>query len=335
MVALFSVIVSWLVVLVVAVSGVCWFVVHVVSSFVLSVVVVGDLWRVLVLDTLDSVVGSDVVLLVVGLVVDWYLNIVLDMLVHNMARLFVVYVLTVFMDWLSVNDSLVDNWGLNVLNMALDFTVNNWLLTYVLNSLMVDWLVVGILNSLVVNWLVMSVLNSLVVDWLVMSVLNSLVVNRFVSVDDFLVVDWLVSVDDFLVVDWLVSVDDFLVDDWLVLVDDLLVVNDWRMMAVVFVVGSNCVVNWCRVVSSLSMVVSLIIGVVMSGWHVVVRNRVLHLSAHEDLGESKTNGMTVFIEVLILPLSLSVHDLVVDVLSVDNQVVLDMEDEVPWVSESL
>jgi len=308
-VALFSVIVSWLVVLVVAVSGVCWFVVHVVSSFVLSVVVVGDLWRVLVLDTLDSVVGSDVVLLVVGLVVDWYLNIVLDMLVHNMARLFVVYVLTVFMDWLSVNDSLVDNWGLNVLNMALDFTVNNWLLTYILNSLMVDWLV--------------------------MSVLNSLVVNRFVSVDDFLVVDWLVSVDDFLVVDRLVFVDDFLVDDWLVLVDDLLVVNDWRMMAVVFVVGSNCVVNWCRVVSSLSMVVSLIIGVVMSGWHVVVRNRVLHLSAHEDLGESKTNGMTVFIEVLILPLSLSVHDLVVDVLSVDNQVVLDMEDEVPWVSESL
>jgi len=309
--------------------------VHVVSSFVLSVVVVGDLWRELVLDTLDSVVGSDVVLLVVGLVVDWYLNIVLDMLVHNMARLFVVYVLTVFMDWLSVNDSLVDNWGLNVLNMALDFTVNNWLLTYVLNSLMVDRLVVGILNSLVVNWLVMSVLNSLVVDWLVMSVLNSLVVNRFVSVDDFLVVDWLVSVDDFLVVDRLVFVDDFLVDDWLVLVDDLLVVNDWRMMAVVFVVGSNCVVNWCRVVSSLSMVVSLIIGVVMSGWHVVVRNRVLHLSAHEDLGESKTNGMTVFIEVLILPLSLSVHDLVVDVLSVDNQVVLDMEDEVPWVSESL
>ena len=62
---------------------------------------------------------------------------------------------------------------------------------------------------------------------------------------------------------------------------------------------------------------------------------VLHLSAKENLGEGKTKRVTVLIEVLVLPLCLSVHNFVMDVLSIDNEVMLNMEDEVPWVSECL
>ena len=85
-------------------------------------------------------------------------------------------------------------------------------------------------------------------------------------------------------------------------------------------------------VVALSVVEGLVLATVGEG---VKRDLVLHLSAEEDLGERKTNRVAVLIEVLVLPLGLSVHDLVVDVLSVDNEVVLNMEDEVPWVSESL
>ena len=45
--------------------------------------------------------------------------------------------------------------------------------------------------------------------------------------------------------------------------------------------------------------------------------------------------MSKFIEVLVLPLSLSIHDLVVYILTIDNQIMLDMENEVPRVCESL
>ena len=45
--------------------------------------------------------------------------------------------------------------------------------------------------------------------------------------------------------------------------------------------------------------------------------------------------MAKFIEVLVLPLSLSIHDLVVYILTIDNQIMLDMENEVPRVGESL
>ena len=45
--------------------------------------------------------------------------------------------------------------------------------------------------------------------------------------------------------------------------------------------------------------------------------------------------MTEFVEVLVLPLSLSIHDFVVNILSIDNKVVLNVEDEVPRISESL
>lgn len=67
----------------------------------------------------------------------------------------------------------------------------------------------------------------------------------------------------------------------------------------------------------------------------VVRNCVLHLSAKEDLGKGETDGVAELVEVLVLPLGLSIHDLVVDILSVHDEVVLDVEDEVPRIGESL
>jgi hypothetical protein len=88
-------------------------------------------------------------------------------------------------------------------------------------------------------------------------------------------------------------------------------------------------VSMTRVVATLN-----IVGIVSLG-EVVGRDAILHLAAQEDLGESKTDGVTVLIEVLVVPLSLSIHDLVVDVLTVDNEVVLDVEDEVPRVGEGL
>ena len=67
----------------------------------------------------------------------------------------------------------------------------------------------------------------------------------------------------------------------------------------------------------------------------MVRDLVLHLSTKEDLGKGETDGVTILVEVLVLPLSLSVHDLVVHILAVHDQVVLDVEDEVPGVCECL
>ena len=81
-------------------------------------------------------------------------------------------------------------------------------------------------------------------------------------------------------------------------------------------------------------VVGISVMVVMSG-EVVVRNSVLHLAAKEDLGKSKTNGVAELVEVLVVPLGLSISELVVDILAVDNKIMLDVEDEVPRVGESL
>ena len=67
----------------------------------------------------------------------------------------------------------------------------------------------------------------------------------------------------------------------------------------------------------------------------VGRDLVLHLSAHEDFGESKADRVAILIEVLVVPLGQSVHDLVMDVLAIHDQVVLNVEDEVPWVGEGL
>ena len=101
----------------------------------------------------------------------------------------------------------------------------------------------------------------------------------------------------------------------------------------------NCWVSLILVIGGL--VLSLVVwvdggmdGSVVDG-EGVVRDSVLHLAAKEDLGESKTNGVTELIEVLVLPLSLSIHNLVVDILTIDNKVVLNVENEVPRISESL
>ena len=67
----------------------------------------------------------------------------------------------------------------------------------------------------------------------------------------------------------------------------------------------------------------------------VVRDTVLQLSTDEDFGESKADGVTILVEVLVLPLGLSVHNFMVDVLAVHDQVVLDVVDEVPGVGEGL
>ena len=72
-----------------------------------------------------------------------------------------------------------------------------------------------------------------------------------------------------------------------------------------------------------------------SGDEVVSRDIVLHLTSEEDLREGKTDRVAELIEVLVLPLSLSIHDFVVDILAVNDEIVLDVEDEVPRVSESL
>lgn len=82
--------------------------------------------------------------------------------------------------------------------------------------------------------------------------------------------------------------------------------------------GVNWCMDWCMVKR-----------------HVVIRNSVLHLTAKEDLGKSETNRVTKLIEMLVLPLSFSIHDFVMDILTIHNKVVLDVENEVPRVSESL
>lgn len=62
---------------------------------------------------------------------------------------------------------------------------------------------------------------------------------------------------------------------------------------------------------------------------------VCHLSTNKDLGESKTDGVAELVVVLVVPLGHSVHHFVVHILSVDNQVVLNVENEVPGVLEGL
>ena len=108
----------------------------------------------------------------------------------------------------------------------------------------------------------------------------------------------------------------------------------------ILMMAGNCVMHWGRVMSGLCVMHrcnNVTIRVMMSrsahimmGWDLV-----LHLSAHEDFGESKAERVTILIEVLVIPLGQSVRDLVMDILAIDDQVVLDMEDEVPWVGEGL
>ena len=75
-----------------------------------------------------------------------------------------------------------------------------------------------------------------------------------------------------------------------------------------------------------------IVGLLREG---IGGDAILHLAAQEDLGEGETDGVTELIEVLVVPLCHGIHDFMVDVLSIDDEVVLNMEDEVPRVCEGL
>ena len=61
----------------------------------------------------------------------------------------------------------------------------------------------------------------------------------------------------------------------------------------------------------------------------------IHLLSKENLGKCKTKGVSEFIVMLVFPLGHSIHKFVVYILSIYNKIVINMEDEIPWVSEGL
>merc|ERR1712026_339987 len=64
-----------------------------------------------------------------------------------------------------------------------------------------------------------------------------------------------------------------------------------------------------------------------------VERNTVHLLSKEDLRKGKTKRMSKLIVVLVFPLCHGIHELVIDILSIDDEVVVNVEDEVPWVSE--
>ena len=60
-----------------------------------------------------------------------------------------------------------------------------------------------------------------------------------------------------------------------------------------------------------------------------------HLLSEEDLREGKTERVSELIVVLVVPLCKGIHELVVDVLAINDQVMVNMEDEVPWIGEGV
>ena len=130
---------------------------------------------------------------------------------------------------------------------------------------------------------------------------------------------------DIVVVSMVISVMISMVDIW---VDNSLCVLCWFFL---FLSWLWCLFLWCCLCCWLFGCSSLL-SVHIS--FVVERNSV-HLLSKENLGEGKTERVSEFIVMLILPLGHSIHKFVVYILSIDDQVVINMEDKVPWVSESL
>ena len=126
------------------------------------------------------------------------------------------------------------------------------------------------------------------------------------------------------VVVWHVDIMDWSVVTWSVWVNDSVV---WGLLLLSWLCGWLSILLWRF--SSVGMV-----GVAV-GWESVVWNTVGHLLSKEDLGEGEAERVTELIVVLVLPLGHGVHDFVVNILSVDDEVVVNVEDEVPWVGESL
>ena len=67
----------------------------------------------------------------------------------------------------------------------------------------------------------------------------------------------------------------------------------------------------------------------------VVKRDSIHLLSKENLGKCKTKGVSEFIIMLVLPLCHSIHKFVVYILSIYNKIMINMENEIPWVSEGL
>ena len=104
-------------------------------------------------------------------------------------------------------------------------------------------------------------------------------------------------------------------------------VNDGVVWGLVVLLGS-----WLLLVLLLSDVVVWVVTVSGESVH---WDAVGHLLSEEDLGKSETERVTELVVVLVLPLGHGVHELVVNILSVDDKVVVNVEDEVPWVGEGL
>ena len=261
-------------------------------------------------------------------------------------------ILYMFMDdrLFDILGMLVDDRLLNILDMLVD----DWLLD-ILHMLVDDWLLDNL--SVIVDHRLMD--DMLMVDG-VLDDLGMVVNHRLM--DDMLVIDRVLDnlcvivnhrlMDDMLVVDWIFDNLGMLVNDRLMDNRGMVVPITSRVMIILDLIGilmmaGNCVMHWGRVMSRLCVMhrcnsvmrrcnnVTILLMMsrsahIMMGWDLV-----LHLSAHEDFGESEADGVTILIEMLVIPLSQSVHDLVMDILAIDDQVVLDMEDEVPWVREGL
>ena len=97
---------------------------------------------------------------------------------------------------------------------------------------------------------------------------------------------------------------------------------------------------WVAVVSRrMNIMVSWLVVGLMS-WSMMVGccakwKTVGHLLSKENLRKSKTNRVSKLVIVLILPLCHGIHKFVIDILAIDDQIVVDMEDKVPWICESL
>jgi len=77
------------------------------------------------------------------------------------------------------------------------------------------------------------------------------------------------------------------------------------------------------------------IGIFSIVWSEACWNSVRHLLSEEDLREGETEGVSEFVVVLVFPLGKGIHELVVDVLAINDQVMVNVEDEVPWIGEGV
>ena len=305
-----SLVVNWLVVGSLVMSGLvvsglilmlASFVVDWAVSLVLSIVVVRDLWGVLVFVVLMSVVGHVSLMFVVD---GTFMGLSLEL---NVGLLLVVLLVVRVgnVGLLVVDGVVVHNAGLVVVGLvvAIHFSFD------VVSGILMTVLVIDVL-ALVVNGLSMV---GVTVGVFMFTMVIVVVMGSLMSglVMDGLVVSSLVSG---LVMDGLVVLRCCVVTR---------VIVDLRGFVSTSVLPDGVsVVSWG-------------VAVLSGGGKVVTGDVVLHLSAKEDLGERETDGVTELIEVLVLPLGLSIHDLVMDVLSVHDKIVLNVEDEVPRVSECL